>query len=36
MNLLERQDLKDFLVSLYGNQASDWPMMKKYLILLMN
>jgi len=26
MNLLERQDLKDFLVSLYGNKVKGWPM----------
>lgn len=26
MDLHERQDLKDFLVTLYGSKASRWPM----------
>ena len=26
MDLYERQDLKDFLVELYGNKANGWPM----------
>jgi len=26
MNLHERQDLKDFLISLYGPQVNKWPM----------
>ena len=29
MDLYERQDLKDFLISLYGNKANAWPMNEK-------
>jgi len=29
MNLYEREDLQDFLVSLYGPQANGWPMNEK-------